>query len=286
MRLKNVFSNLLILLFCAAIPSLAADYNILVKNETSANSGSSLYVVLSWTDGMRTRQSSCTSLRSYGDGSFYVSATMEADQNPKLTFYTNRTCSTRNSVGSVSPFAGTEPVSENFVITISSAGTTVTNSAEVITPPQTNPGGPGTTPGGPGTTPGGPGTTTPTHSNRKVIRFFAPWTNTSAILYVAGGDSAKMTTVKNYWVGSKLELLRLAVRSRSISSRPSDTTTWAISITLESTRQRKTFYFRSTALLRILIPYGSRPVKKSASRRQSMKNTQVSSAIALSRNSP
>ena len=198
MRLKNVFSNLLILLFCAAIPSLAADYNILVKNERTANSGTSLYVVLSWTDGMRTRQSSCTSLRSYGDGSFYVSASMEADQNPKLTFYTNRTCSTRNSVGSVSPFASTEPVSENFVITITNTGTTVTNSAEVIAPPETNPGGPGTTPGGPGTTPGGPGTTTPTHSNRKVIRFFAPWTNTSAILYVAGGDSAKMTTVKNY----------------------------------------------------------------------------------------
>ena len=33
---------------------------------------------------------------------------------------------------------------------------------------------------------------------KKTIRFFAPWTNTSAIVYVAGGDSAKMTTVKNY----------------------------------------------------------------------------------------
>lgn len=33
---------------------------------------------------------------------------------------------------------------------------------------------------------------------KKTIRFFTPWTNTSAIVYVAGGESTKMTAVKKY----------------------------------------------------------------------------------------
>ena len=201
MRFRNVFSNLFTLLFCAAIPSLAADYNIVVKNETTRNSGSTIYVQVQTTrtggigGRTQTQNGRCTALTSYGDGSFYLKQAMEAEQNPKLNFYTSNTCRANTSVGSVSPLEGPEPAATDLIITITDAGVTVANSAEPITPPTTTPGGTETRPGGPGT---GPGTTTPTTSNRKVIRFFAPWTNTSAILYVAGGDSVKMTTVKNY----------------------------------------------------------------------------------------
>ena len=198
MRFRNVFSNLFTLLFCAAIPSLAADYNIVVKNETTRNSGSTIYVQVQTTrtggigGRTQTQNGRCTALTSYGDGSFYLKQAMEAEQNPKLNFYTSNTCRANTSVGSVSPLEGPEPAATDLIITITDAGVTVANSAEPITPPTTTPGGTETRPGGPG---GGPGTTTPTTSNRKVIRFFAPWTNTSAILYVAGGDSAKMRRI-------------------------------------------------------------------------------------------
>lgn len=184
MRCKNIFFSIVLLLF-TAISSIAGEYNILVVNGTTKNSGADLYVVLQYKNAAgRTQRSSCTALRSYGDDMFYVKATIDAADEPKLTFYTNRTCSNNRSIGSVSPLAGTEPVAENFILTISDDGITQVNSAEPITAP--------TSPGD------GPGTNPPPQVKRKVIRFFAPWTNTSAILYVAGGDSAKMTTVKNY----------------------------------------------------------------------------------------
>ena len=198
MRLKNVFSNLLTLLFCAAIPSLAADYNILVKNESTRNSGATIYVQVRTTTTnprtgrTQTQNGRCTALTKYEDGSSYLKQAMEAENNPTLVFYTNRNCM-GTTVATVSPLAGPEPVANDIIITITDAGATVANSAEPITPPTSTPPG-ADRPGGPT----GPGTTTPTRSNRKVIRFFAPWTNTSAILYVAGGDSAKMTTVRNY----------------------------------------------------------------------------------------
>ena len=175
---KNMVFSIFLLL-SLAISAIAGEYNILVVNETTQNSGAGLYVVLQYKNERgRTQNSSCTALRSYDDDMFYVKATIEAETEPKLTFYTNRGCRANSSIGSISPLAGTEPVSENLVITISDNGVTQKNSAEPITPP-----------GEEGPKP---------QTNRKVIRFFAPWTNTSAILYVAGGESTKMTTVKNY----------------------------------------------------------------------------------------
>ena len=193
MRCKNIVFSLIFVLFCAAVSSMAAEYNILVKNENTQNSGADLYVILQYKNERgRTQQSGCTQLRSYGDNMFYVKATIDAADEPKLTFYTSRNCRTR-AIGSISPLAGTEPVANDFIITIGDNTVTQVNSETPITPPTT------TDPGN-----NGPGTQTPTTPDRptqakkKVIRFFAPWTNTSAILYVAGGDSAHMTTVKNY----------------------------------------------------------------------------------------
>jgi len=194
MRFKKIVSALFITLLCAVIPSMAADYNILVKNETTQNSGTNLYVLVQTTRAgiggrNQTQNGRCTALSSYGDGSYYLKQAMEQAQSPKLTFYTTNTCRATSSIGSISPLEGTDPVANDIIITITDAGVTLANSLDPITAPAVTPGG--------GDRPGGPGTT-PTPSNRKVIRFFAPWTNTSAIVYVAGGDSAKMTTVKNY----------------------------------------------------------------------------------------
>ena len=188
MRCKNIVLSLLIILLCAAIPSVAADYNILVKNGMTRNNGANLYVRLRNSNPNQT--SACTALSSYGDGSFYVQATMDEARTPTLSFYTRAGCN-GTAVATVTPFAGAEPVASDIIITITDRGATQANSPDPITPPQTaNPGGdrPGR--------PGGPGTTT--QVKRKVIRFFAPWANTSAIVYVAGGENAKMTTVKNY----------------------------------------------------------------------------------------
>ena len=181
MRCKNIVLSSIFILLCAAISSMAAEYNILVKNETTQNSGDKLYVIMQYRDRGFTRSTQCTELRSYGDGSFYVKATTEVSSQPKLTFYTSRNCSDNSAIGSISPLEG-EPVSENFIITITDFAVTQANSDEQIDPPSTTPGG-------------DPG---PTQTAKKLIRFFAPWTNTSAILYVAGGNSVKMTTVKNY----------------------------------------------------------------------------------------
>ena len=186
MRCKNIVFSLIFVLFWAAVSATAAEYNILVKNETTKNSGANLYVVLQYKNERgRTQRTSCTELRSYGDDMFYVKATIDAENEPKLTFYTNRTCSNNRAIGSISPLEGPDPVAENLIITINDEGTTQVNSTEPIVAPETTPGG--------GTTP----TPTP-QTKKKIIRFFAPWTNTSAILYIAGGESAKMTTAKNY----------------------------------------------------------------------------------------
>ena len=200
MRVKKFVSILLFTLLCAVMQAMAADYNILVKNETTRNSGTNLYVQVQ-TTGTRTgiggraqtQTGRCTALSSYGDGSFYLKQAMEAGQSPKLTFYTTNTCRANSSIGSISPLEGTEPVANDIIITITDAGVSLANSTDPITAPTVTPGG-RDRPGGGDTRPGGGATQT----KRKVIRFFAPWTNTSAIVYVAGGDSAKMTTVRNY----------------------------------------------------------------------------------------
>ena len=153
MRLKNVFSNLLTLLFCAAIPSLAADYNILVKNESTRNSGATIYVQVRTTTTnprtgrTQTQNGRCTALTKYEDGSSYLKQAMEAENNPTLVFYTNRNCM-GTTVATVSPLAGPEPVANDIIITITDAGATVANSAEPITPPTSTPPG-ADRPGGP-----------------------------------------------------------------------------------------------------------------------------------------
>ena len=177
------------LVLIGAATAIAGEYSFLIKNETSQNSRTSLYFQLQTTTAGRTQNSRCSALSSYGNGSFYLQLTIEADQSPKLTFYTASTCRANTSVGSISPFEETDSISSNIIITIADDEVTLANSPDPITAP--------TTTSNDGDRPGGPGTT-PTPTNRKVIRFFAPWTNTSAIVYVAAGDSAKMTTVKNY----------------------------------------------------------------------------------------
>ena len=198
MRVKKIVSYLLFTLLCTVTPSLAADYSILVKNESTQSSRTSLYVQVrttttnARTGRTQTQNGRCTALSSYGDGSFYLKTNMEEANSPTLVFYTNRNCMGA-TVATVSPLEGPEPVANDIIITITDAGATVANSPNPITPPSTAPGGE-TRPGGP-TGPGGGATT---QNKRKVIRFFAPWTNTSAILFVAGGASTKMTTLKNY----------------------------------------------------------------------------------------
>lgn len=157
---------------------MAADYNILVKNESTQNSGAKLYVVMQYKDGMRNRTSDCTQLRSYSEDMFFVGVNgVDATNTPKLTFYTSRFCRATEAIGSISMFEGQETVGSDLIITISDLAVTLANSPDPITPPETG---------------------TPTAAKKKVIRFFAPWTNTSAILHIAGGDSVKMKTVKNY----------------------------------------------------------------------------------------
>ena len=165
---------------------MAADYNILVKNETTQNSGAKLYVVMQYKDGARNRTSDCTQLRSYSEDMFYVGVNgVNATNTPKLTFYTSRFCRATEAIGSISIFEGQQAVGSDLIITINDLTVTQANSPDPITPPETG---------------------TPTAAKKKVIRFFAPWTNTSAILHIAGGDSVKMTTVKNYcgWFEAKI----------------------------------------------------------------------------------
>ena len=170
----NVKAIILMLVIVAM--AMAGEYSFLVKNETTQNSGTNLSVQIQTTTNSQTTgraQTNCIALRSYGDGKFYFSTAIDSTLEPKLTFYTNGNCRI-NSIGSIEPFAGTEPVSENIILTISDTGISQANSPDPIpTPDEIN-------------------------AMKKVIRFFAPWNNASAILYVASGDSAKMTTVKNY----------------------------------------------------------------------------------------
>ena len=191
-----------------ATPSLAADYNFLVINGTTANSGSSLYVKVHRQGNM----DRCVELQSYGDGSFYTRQSLNNSQRPTFTFYTTQSCR-GTALATISPLSDGEiPVANNLIITINDFGATQVNSADPITEPgkaqaEEKPGdNPGENPGNPGATnPDNP--RNPVQSSRKVVRFFAPWTNTSAIIYVAGGDSAMMTTVKNYcgWFEARIE---------------------------------------------------------------------------------
>ena len=156
MRCKNfVFSTFLILL-CAVIPSMAAEYSIHVESRPNT------YDALSMTIG-NAREATCIALTPNADGSFDTQ--QNVTNNQRISFYSNEECYGR-ALGSVNLRLNPEITKIN--ITINNARTTASVTAAYENAP------------------------------KKTIRFFAPWTNTSAILYVAGGDSAKMTAVKNY----------------------------------------------------------------------------------------
>ena len=183
---------------------MAAEYKILVKNEITPSTGTSLYYRIETTTNRRgdlkTDSSSCKALTSYGDGSFYLTANLKADESPKITFYTKsntgifaNNCS--SAIGSISPLASAEPVANDIIITLTNTGVSQANSPTAIEPPQTGRDRDRTD----------PNPRTPTRVKQTVVRFFAPWTNTSAIL-VTGTESIKMTTAKNYcgWFETKI----------------------------------------------------------------------------------
>ena len=98
MRVKKAIFGSIFTLLCMATPSLAADYNFLVINGTTANSGSELYVNIQ-------RQGNfdrCVELKSYGDGSFYTRQSLNDTQRPKFTFYTQKNCK-GNAIATISP---------------------------------------------------------------------------------------------------------------------------------------------------------------------------------------
>ncbi len=179
---------------------MAADYSFRIQNGTTIYSGEKLYVSIE----RRGSSTKCVELSSYGDGtSFYTKQSLNNSQNPKFTFYATRNCK-GEALATISPLSNSEnieqPVQNNLIISFSDFGVIQVNSPEPITAPGK---APTTQPGNdtPTTQPGNDNPTTPdrpTQAKRKTIRFFAPWTNTSAVLYIAGGDSSKMTTVKNY----------------------------------------------------------------------------------------
>ena len=209
MRCKNIVSSLIFVLLWATVSSMAADYSFLIQNGTTIYSGEKLYVSIE----RRGSSTKCIELSSYGDGtSFYTKQSLNNSQNPKFTFYATRNCR-GEALATISPLSNSEnieqPVKNNLIISFSDFGVIQVNSPEPITAPGK---APTTQPGNdtPTTQPGNDNPTTPSRptqqTKQKVIRFFVPWTNTNAILYVAGGKSDTMSTVKNYcgWFESKV----------------------------------------------------------------------------------
>ena len=209
MRCKNIVSSLIFVLLWATVSSMAADYSFRIQNGTTIYSGEKLYVSIE----RRGSSTKCVELSSYGDGtSFYTKQSLNNSQNPKFTFYATRNCR-GEALATISPLSNSEnieqPVQNNLIISFSDFGVIQVNSPEPITAPGK---APTTQPGNdtPTTQPGNDNPTTPgrptQQTKQKVIRFFVPWTNTNAILYVAGGKSDTMSTVKNYcgWFESKV----------------------------------------------------------------------------------
>ena len=156
MRCKNfVFSTFLILL-CAVIPSMAAEYPIHIESRPNT------YDALSMTIG-NGRNLPCIALTPNADGSFDTQ--QNVTNNQRISFYSNGVCDGR-ALGNVNLRLNLDVTKINITINNTRATATITAAYE--------------------------------NAPKKTIRFFAPWTNTSAILYVAGGESAKMTAIKNY----------------------------------------------------------------------------------------
>ena len=156
MRCKNFVFSVFLILVCAVISSMAAEYPIHVESRPNT------YDVLSMTIG-NGREAQCIALTPNADGSFDTQ--QNVTNNQRIYFYSNETCSGR-ALGNVNVRLNLDVTKINITINNNRATATITAAYE--------------------------------NAPKKTIRFFAPWTNTSAILYVAGGDSAKMTAIKNY----------------------------------------------------------------------------------------
>lgn len=156
MRCKNIVFSVFLILLCAVIPSMAAEYPIHILSRPNT------YDALSMTIG-NGRNLPCIALTPNADGSFDTQ--QNVTNNQRISFYSNEECDGR-AFGSVNLRLNLDVTKINITINNTRATATITAAYE--------------------------------NAPKKTIRFFAPWTNTSAILYVAGGDSAKMTTIKNY----------------------------------------------------------------------------------------
>ena len=156
MRCKNVVFSVFLILLCAVIPSMAAEYPIHIDNQSTTDLD---FLYISISSGGPGATTQCIALTPNADGSFDTQ--QDIANNQRINFYTNERCSGR-AFGNVTLRVNSDVTKINITIT----NTRVSVSYE--------------------------------NAPKKTIRFFAPWTNTSAILYVAGGDSAKMTAVKNY----------------------------------------------------------------------------------------
>ena len=164
MRCKNFVFSVFLILLCAVIPSMAAEYPIHVESRPNT------YDVLSITIG-NGREAQCIALTPNADGSFDTQ--QNVTNNQRIYFYSNETCSGR-ALGNVNVRLNLDVTKINITINNTRVTASVTASYE--------------------------------NAPKKTIRFFVPWTNTNAILYVAGGKSDTMTTIKNFcgWFEAKV----------------------------------------------------------------------------------
>ena len=113
----------------------------------------------------------CIALTPNADGSFDTQQNITSNQ--RINFYSNDRCSGR-ALGNVTVRLNSDVTKINITINNTRTNASVTAAYE--------------------------------NAPKKTIRFFVPWTNTNAILYVAGGKSDTMTSVKNYcgWFEAKV----------------------------------------------------------------------------------
>ena len=164
MRCKNMIFSVFLILLCAVIPSMAAEYPIHILSRPNT------YDALSMTIG-NGREAQCIALTPNTDGSFDTQ--QNVTNNQRIYFYSNETCSGR-ALGNVNVRLNLDVTKINITINNTRVTASVTASYE--------------------------------NAPKKTIRFFVPWTNTNAILYVAGGKSDTMTTIKNFcgWFEAKV----------------------------------------------------------------------------------
>ena len=164
MRCKNIVFSTFLILLCAVIPSMAAEYPIHIESRPNT------YDALSMTIGAGAA-ATCIALTPNADGSFDTQQNITSNQ--RINFYSNDRCSGR-ALGNVTVRLNSDVTKINITINNTRTNASVTAAYE--------------------------------NAPKKTIRFFVPWTNTNAILYVAGGKSDTMTSVKNYcgWFEAKV----------------------------------------------------------------------------------